>query len=263
MNSLDFCKKKIHREKISMVTCYDYTSACILAKTNIDCILVGDSAAMTMHGYSDTVSATIDMMYYHTAAVRRGAKNKFIIGDLPFLSYRQSINKSMEAVKALMQAGAHAIKLEGATGNLKLIRHLSDSGIPVIGHIGLTPQFIHGLGGYKIQGETDASVAKLKDDAMELQNAGCVAIVLECMPTQLAKDITTSLMIPTIGIGAGAFTDGQVLVFQDLLGLNPDFNAKFVKKFMNGAEQIKNSVNTFIHEINTGLFPNDEHSYRN
>jgi len=261
MNSLDFYKKKLNHEKISMITCYDYTSARILSHTNIDCILVGDTAAMTMHGHSDTVPATIDMLYYHTAAVSRGAKNKFIIGDLPFLSYRQSLNKSMEAVKTLMQAGAQAIKLEGVTGNLKLIRHLSDSGIPVIGHIGLTPQFIHSLGGYKVQGKTDASAAELKADAMKLQNAGCIAIVLECVPSPLAKEITTLLNIPTIGIGAGPFTDGQVLVFQDLLGLNPDFKAKFVKQFLNGFEQIKTSVDNFVLEINTGVFPSDEHSY--
>jgi len=261
MNSLDFHKKKINHEKISMITCYDYTSACILSHTNIDCILVGDTAAMTMHGFSDTVLATIDMMSYHTAAVSRGAKNKFIIGDLPFLSYRQSLNKNMEAVKVLMQAGAQAIKLEGATGNLKFIRHLSDSGIPVIGHIGLTPQFIHRLGGYKVQGKTDASAGELKSDAVKLENAGCIAIVLECVPTHLAKEITTLLTIPTIGIGAGPFTDGQVLVFQDLLGLNPNFKAKFVKQFLNGFEQIKTSVDTFVNAIHTGEFPSDEHSY--
>ena len=217
MNIFDFHEMKKKAEKISMVTCYDYTSARILAKTTVNCLLVGDSVAMTMHGYQDTISATLDMMCLHTAAVSRGVKNKFIIGDLPFLSYRKSLNKNVSAAQALIQSGAHAVKLECAVGNVKLIRHLTDSGIPVMGHIGLTPQFIHMLGGYKIQGKSQDSALRLKEDAYCLQEAGCFALVLECIPASLAKEITQLLSIPTIGVGAGPYTDGQVLVFQDLL----------------------------------------------
>jgi 3-methyl-2-oxobutanoate hydroxymethyltransferase len=262
VNIIDFYKKKKTDEKISMVTCYDYTSARILADTTVDCFLVGDSVAMTMHGYKDTIAATLPMMYSHTAAVSRGAGDKFIVADLPFLSYRKSLSKSMEAAQSLMQSGAHAIKLEGAAGNLKLIRHLTESGVPVMGHLGLTPQFLHLLGGYKVQGKTEEGAKRLQEDALLLQEAGCFAIVLECVPAELAKNITQSLSIATIGIGAGPDTNGQVLVFQDLFGLNIDFQPKFVKAFMNGSEQFKENANAFVTAINTGGFPQNEHCYQ-
>lgn len=263
MNSLDFHKKKKNGEKICMVTCYDYTSAKLLAKTSIDCVLVGDSVAMTMHGYQDTLSATLPMMCTHTHAVKRGLDKQFIISDMPFLSYRKSLSKNVSAAESLMQAGAQAIKLECATGNIKLIRHLTESGIPVMGHLGLTPQFIHVLGGYKVQGKTEESAAKLKEDALRLQDAGCFAIVLECVPTLLAKEITESLSVPTIGIGAGPFTDGQVLVFQDLLGLNSDFLPKFAHAFVSAGEQITQGVESYIEAVKIGNFPQNEHCYGN
>ena len=263
MNILDFQKKKLTSNKISMVTCYDYTSARILAQTTIDCLLVGDSAAVTMHGFKDTIAATLPMMCLHTSAVARGAGDKFIVSDLPFLSYRKSLSKNVSAAQALMQAGAHAVKLECAAGNAKLIRHLTESGIPVMGHLGLTPQFIHTLGGYRVQGKTDDSAARLKEDAQKLQEAGCFALVLECIPAPLAAEITQLLAIPTIGIGAGAATDGQVLVLQDLLGLNLDFKPKFVKTFTNGVEQIKHGIETYIDAIKSGEFPQHEHCYGN
>lgn len=263
MNIFDFRKKKEAGEKISMITCYDYTSARILSDTSIDCILVGDSVAMTMHGFKDTIAATVDMMAFHTAAVSRGASNKFIITDLPFLSFRKSINKTVTAAQQLMQAGAHALKIECATGNLKLIKHLTESGIPIMGHLGLTMQYMHAIGGCKVQGKTEESAKRLKEDALKLQDAGCFAIVLECIPNDLAKEVSASLSIPTIGIGAGPDVDGQVLVFQDLLGLNTDFKAKFVKVFFAGHEHVKNGVETFIHEVKTGGFPQHEHSYGN
>jgi 3-methyl-2-oxobutanoate hydroxymethyltransferase len=259
-NVTDFYKKKLAHEKISMVTCYDYTSACLLNKTKVDCLLVGDSLAMTMHGYESTVFATIDMMCMHTQAVARGAKDKWIVGDLPFLSYRGSLNHSVKAAQKLMQAGAHSLKLEGAEGNLKLIRHLTASGVPMMGHLGLTPQFVHGLGGYRVQGKTKESALQLKNDALSLQEAGCFALVLECVPATLAKEITASLAIPVIGIGAGAGTDGQVLVWQDMLGLN-DIQAKFVKKFLPGDTLIIDAVETYIREIHSGDFPHHAHSY--
>lgn len=263
MNIFDFYQKKESHQKISMITCYDYTSARLLSQTSVDCLLVGDSVAMTMHGFKDTLSATLEMMCLHTAAVNRGAHNKFIIGDLPFLSYRKSLHHSVTAAQQLMQSGATAIKLEGATGNIKLIRHLVESGIPVMGHIGLTPQLAPILGGLKVQGRTQKNAEKIQSDALLLQEAGCFAIVLECIPYLIAKNITESLSIPTIGIGAGRFTDGQVLVLHDLLGLNIDFKPKFVKHFLSGGDDVTRAVEKFIHEINSGEFPHDDHHYGN
>lgn len=261
MNVFDFYQKKINAEKISMVTCYDYASARILAETDLDCLLVGDSVAMTMHGFSDTLSATLEMMTLHTAAVARGATNKFIVSDLPFLSYRKALSQNVSATQKLMQAGANAVKLESAAGNLELIKHLVESGIPVMGHLGLTPQRMHMLGGFKVQGKNRDSAEILKQDAQALEKVGCFAIVLECIPAALAKTITEILSIPTIGIGAGQDTDGQVLVFQDLLGLNMNKLPKFVKTFMDGREQIKKGIELFISEIKSGHFPNAEHCY--
>lgn len=262
MNIHDFYKMKQAGEKITMVTCYDYTSARLLANTNMDCLLVGDSVAMTMHGFKDTIPATVDMMRLHTAAVSRGAGDKFIISDMPFLTYRSSRTKNVTAVREIIQAGAHAVKLEGAAGNLALIHHLTESGIPVMGHLGLTLQHRHILGGYKVQGKTDDSAKKILDDALALEHAGCFSIVLECMPSEVAQSITQALSIPTIGIGAGADTDGQVLVFQDLLGLNIDFKPKFVKPFMDGSKQVMDSINHYVAEVKAGEFPEHAHCYQ-
>lgn len=261
MNIFDFARKKHAGDKITMITCYDYTSARMLAQTSIDCLLVGDSVAMTMHGFKDTIAATVDMMSFHTAAVHRGAANKFIITDLPFLSFRKSLNKTVSAAQTLMQAGAQALKIENATGNLKIIRHLTESGIPIMGHLGLTMQYMHALGGCKVQGKTQESAQRILDDALSLQQAGCFAVVLECIPNALAHQVTTTLSIPTIGIGAGPDTDGQVLVYQDLLGFNTDFKPKFVKTYIDGHNTVKNSVEQYIQEVKTGGFPQHEHSY--
>lgn len=263
MNIFDFAKKKQNGEKISMVTCYDYTSAKILSQTSIDCLLVGDSVAMTMHGFKDTLSATLEMMCFHTAAVYRGAGDKFIVSDLPFLSYRKSLSENVSAAEVLMQAGARAVKLENAAGNLDLIRHLTESGIPVMGHLGLTMQLMHMLGGLKVQGKSQEAAQRIKEDALHLQQAGCFSLVLECIPSDLATEISQSLFIPTIGIGAGPHTDGQVLVYQDLLGLNMDFKPKFVKTFSSGYEQVKSSIEEYIEAVKTGGFPSDEHCYGN
>jgi len=261
MNILDFQNKKNAKEKITMITCYDYSSARLLAETNIDCLLVGDSVAMTMHGYANSLAATVDMMLSHTAAVSRGAGKKCIVTDLPFLSYRGSIDQTIQAVQAIMQAGAHAVKLEGAAGNLELIQCLVESGVPVMGHLGLTPQFIHQLGGYKVQGTNSESAEKMKQDALALEKAGCFALVLECVPAKLANEMTAMLTIPSIGIGAGAGTDGQVLVYQDLLGLNADFLPKFVKIYLQGSKQVKEGIENYIQEVKAGEFPKDEHCY--
>lgn len=262
MNILDFYLKKQRAEKITMVTCYDYTSARMLSETPIDSLLVGDTVAMMMYGFKDTVSATLAMMCTHIAAVNRGAENKFIVGDMPFLSYRMSLSKSVKAAQALIQAGAHAIKLEGACGNIKLIQHLTESGIPVMGHLGLTPQSIHLLGGFKVQGKTESSANHIKNSALALQNAGCFALVLECVPSELAKDITQTLSIPTIGVGAGPCTDGQILVFQDLLGLQIELKPKFVKHFVNGYDYLKKGIESYVNAIKAGHYPQEEHCYR-
>jgi len=257
----DFQKMKRAGEKIVVATCYDYTSALILNGTDIDVLLVGDSLAMTMHGFPSTLSATVEMMALHTAAVARGAKDKFIIADLPFLSYRKSLSDSVEAAGVLMRAGAQAVKLEGADGNLELIAHLVASGVPVMGHLGLTPQAVNQLGGYHVQGKTDDDARKMMVDALALEEAGCFALVLECVPSSLADAVTEKLSIATIGIGAGAGTDGQVLVYQDMLGLNTAFKPKFVKYFMKGAEGVARAMNDYAAEVKSGEFPGDENSF--
>lgn len=249
------------QQKITMVTCYDYWSAKLIARSEIDCILVGDSVAMTMHGFDTTVSATVDMMAMHVAAVARGARNKFIIGDLPFLAHRQGRALAMQAVQRLMQAGAQAVKLEGADGHCDIVKWIVDSGVPVMGHLGLTPQSVNQLSGYRVQGRNQQQADKMLEDALALQAAGCFAIVLECVPAPLAINITQQLAIPTIGIGAGPGTSGQVLVLQDLLGLNETANFKFLKKYLNGAELILDALERYDSDVKNGCYPNQEHAF--
>jgi 3-methyl-2-oxobutanoate hydroxymethyltransferase len=261
MNVLAFKEKKQRKEKIVMVTCYDYTSARILEETDIDTILVGDSLAMTMYGEKTTLPATVELMAQHTVAVSRGAPGKFIVGDLPFLSYRGDLKSNVAAVAALMRAGAHAVKLEGVSGNEELIQHLVESGVPVMGHLGLTPQSIHQLGGFKVQGRAREQAQLILDGALELERRGCFAIVLECVPSSLAREISLQLAIPTIGIGAGPDTDGQVLVWQDLLGLNEDFKPKFVRRYLNGAEAFRTALNQYAHDVRDSKFPSPQEGY--
>ena len=258
---LDFQKKKLNQQKITMITGYDFTFAKIIQKTNIDCVLVGDSLAQVMHGHPTTLKATAQMMALHTAAVVRGLPNKFIIADMPFLSTRKGLKHTMDCVDLVMKAGAQAIKIEGADGHLTLIQHITQSGIPVMGHLGLTPQSIHQLGGPKIQGRKTEQATKILNDAVALENAGCFAVVLECVPSVLAKEISSVLKVPTIGIGAGSDTDGQVLVLQDMLGMNPDFHPKFLKKYLNGSELIINALNSYVTDVETIKFPTAEHAY--
>lgn len=253
--------KKNTDEKVVMVTCYDYWSSKILKDTDIDCILVGDSSAIVMQGEFTTINATTDIIAFHTRAVAKGCNNKFIVADMPFLSYRSGMESAMKTVQTLMQSGAHAVKLEGADGNLELIQYIVESGVPVMGHLGLTPQMLHQLGGYKVQGRTQAQQEKLLEQAKALEKAGCFAIVLECISSEIATTITKEVSIPTIGIGAGANTDGQVLVLQDLLGCFQDFKPKFVKQYMNGVELIQKAVNQFATEVNHHDFPGKEHEY--
>jgi 3-methyl-2-oxobutanoate hydroxymethyltransferase len=261
MSILDFQEKKKQRQKISMMTCYDYSFAHILNETEVDCLLVGDSSANTMHGFATTLNATVDMLVLHSAAVVRGAPKKFVVTDLPFCSYRKGLTANMNAVEKIMQTGAQAVKLEGADGNLKLVKHIVNSGVPVMGHLGLTPQSVHQLGGFKVQGRDDKAKAKIKEQALQLQEAGCFAIVLECVPSVLAADITAALEIPTIGIGAGPDTDGQVLVLQDMLGMNKNFKPKFLKTYFNGFDQFKEVFNNYHREVTEQKFPTAKESY--
>ena len=255
MNINDFQKKKIKGEKITFVTCYDYTSARIVDASDVDCILVGDTLAMTMHGYDTTIPATVEMIVLHTRAVVKGAPKTFIVADMPFLSYRKSLADSMDAVQALMQAGAQAVKLEGLDGNMSLIKHIVESGVPVMGHIGLMPQFFHALGGFRVQGRDDDVAKDLVEQAKLLQEAGCFSIVLECMPAELAHRITKTIQLPTIGIGAGPHTSGQILVWQDMLGMQNELDIKFVKRYFNGFEMIKHSLNAYHHEVQESVYP--------
>ena len=261
MNVLDFQEFKARGEKIVMLTCYDYTSARIVEDSDVDVILVGDSAAMVMHGHGTTIPADIEMMCWHIESVSRGTRDKFIVGDMPFLSFRQSLTDNIRAVASVMQAGAHAVKLEGIEGNSETIRHIVKSGVPVMGHLGLTPQSVNQLGGYRVQGRGDSAAAVLKQEAKDCEQAGCFALVLECVPDELAAEITDSLSIPTIGIGAGARTDGQVLVMQDLLGLSSDFKPKFVRKYIDGRKLWQDAFNTFASDVKSGQFPAVDESY--
>ncbi|MFZ3231235.1 MAG: 3-methyl-2-oxobutanoate hydroxymethyltransferase [Pseudobdellovibrio sp.] len=258
---LDFKKKKLAKEKITMVTCYDFAFAKIIAKTDVDCILVGDSLAQVVHGHSTTLKATSRLMALHTAAVVRGIGSKFVVADMPFLSTRKGLRYAMDCIDMIMKSGAHAIKIEGADGHLELIRHIVESGIPVMGHLGLTPQSIHQLGGPKVQGKKSEHAHKILEDAVALEKAGCFSIVLECIPATLAKEISEKLEIPTIGIGAGASTDGQVLVLQDMLGMNTEFSPKFLKKYLAGADLITTALNTYVTEVKENTFPSVANQY--
>ncbi|MFT4677081.1 MAG: 3-methyl-2-oxobutanoate hydroxymethyltransferase [Candidatus Azotimanducaceae bacterium] len=262
MNVHSFTQKKVAREKISMVTCYDHWSAKILNETDIDCLLVGDSLAVVMHGFESTVHATAEMMELHTAAVRRGAPDKFIIADMPFLSCSKGLEVAMNNVQRLMQAGANAVKIEGDAHQVELIQHIVEAGVPVMGHLGLTPQSIHGLGGHKVQAKAEEDANALIKGAKRLEAAGCFALVLECIPTKLGACVATRINIPSIGIGAGVHTDGQVLVLQDLLGINPDFMPKFLRHYANNHDVIKGAVNHFHQDVVAEAFPSRAESYR-
>lgn len=262
MSITQFKKFRNTQKKITMVTCYDFSFAKLVAESQIDSVLVGDSAAMTMHGYSSTVPATIELLTPHVAAVAKGlGGKKFLIADLPFMSYRSDLATNISAVQKLMQAGAEAVKLEGADGNVNLVRHLVDSGVPVMGHLGLTPQFVNQFGGFKVQGKTAEAADKIHQEALALEKAGCFSLVLECVPTPLADSITSALAIPTIGIGAGPNTDGQVLVLQDLLGLSMGFQPKFLRRYLNGSELITQALNAYASDVASGSFPSEQESY--
>lgn len=261
MSSTNFLRAKVEGRKLSMVTCYDYTFARLVSKSAVDAILVGDSAAMVMHGHASTLSAGIEIMRLHTEAVARGAGEKFIIADMPFLSFRKGANAALDTAAMLMIAGAHGVKLEGVDGHEDVIQRMVQSGIPVMGHIGLQPQSVHAYGGFRVQGRSVESARNIARQAAALEELGAFAIVLECVPASLAREISESLRIPTIGIGAGAGCDGQILVLQDLLGMNTDFRPKFARPFLDGARCVLETLARFDTAVKTGSFPAEEESY--
>lgn len=258
---LDFKARK-GKARISMSTAYTHWEARFLAASPVDCVLVGDSVATVVDGEPTTFSATPEIMARHTAAVSRGlAGSKLLIADFPFLAARKGVVTAVECATTLMRAGAHAVKIEGIDGHEDVMRHLTQSGVPVIGHLGLTPQSVHSLGGYKVQGRTDAAAADLLRQARAIEAAGAFGLVLECVPADVAHEITATLSIPVIGIGAGPHTDGQVLVFHDLLGLNPGFSPKFVRQFADGNKTVGDGLASFAASVADGSFPSKNESY--
>lgn len=257
-------EQKKKGEKISMLTAYDYSTAKLMDEAGINTILVGDSLGMTMLGYEDTISVTMEDMISHTAAVARGAKNAFVIADMPFMSYQTSVYDAVVNAGRLMKEGrANAVKLEGGVSVCPQIKAITEASIPVVAHLGMTPQSVNVFGGFKVQGGDEAAALKLISDAIEIEKAGACMVVLECVPCRLAKYISEILTIPTIGIGAGNGCDGQVLVYQDMLGMYSDFTPKFVKKFADVGTVMKEAFAEYISEIQSGAFPDDEHSFKN
>lgn len=255
-------KMKEDKQKISMLTAYDYPTAKLLDDAQVDGILVGDSLGMVVLGYEDTTQVTMEDMLHHVKAVSRGVKNSLVIADMPFLSYHLGIEKAVYNAGRFIQEGkAQAVKLEGGKEVVEEIKAIIKAGIPVMGHIGLTPQSIHNLGGYYVQGKTEEQAKKLIEDAKILEEAGVFAIVLELVPAEIASIISTQIAIPTIGIGAGAGCDGQILVTHDLIGLYQGSVPKFVKQYCEVGKSIEEAVNNYNKDVKAGLFPNEEHSF--
>ncbi len=260
--AVTFLDHKQKGEKISMLTAYDYSTAKLVDQAGIDGILVGDSLGNVMLGYEDTLSVTVEDMIHHGAAVARGVKNALVVIDMPFLSYQTSVYDAVKNAGRLVKEGhAGAVKLEGGKEFAPQIRAITAASIPVMGHLGLTPQSIHTLGGYRVQGKTEAAAQKLLEDALAVQEAGAFALTLECVPAKLAELITSKLSIPTIGIGAGAGCDGQVLVYQDMLGMFNDYTPKFVKRFAEVGEVMKNAFAEYNRQVKEGSYPDEAHSF--
>lgn len=259
----DFFKKKSEGQKLTMLTAYDYPFAKIVDEAGVDAILVGDSVAMVVQGIENTLPVTMDEMVYHTKMVSRAAQRAMVIGDMPFMSYQVSLEEAVRnAGRFIKEGGAQAVKIEGGREVAEKVEAMVSSDIPVMAHIGLTPQSIHRMGGYKVQGRTDEAKRQLLEDAKLLQEAGAFSIVLEAIPMDLAREITETLTIPTIGIGAGPHCDGQVLVIHDLLGLFERFIPKFVKRYANLKQDALRAVKEYINEVQSGTFPSEEHSFR-
>jgi len=254
-------EKKNAGERITMLTAYDYPTAQIVDEAGVDLILVGDTLGMVVLGYESTIPVTMDDMIHHTKAVVRGSKNALVIGDMPFMSYQVSISDTLRnAARFLQEAGCQAIKLEGGVTVAESVRRIVDCGIPVMGHIGLTPQSVNQLGGFRVQGKTPEAAERLLNDALALEKAGVFAVVMELVPRELAKLITSKLRIPTIGIGAGPWCSGQVLVIHDMLGLYTDFVPKHNKQYARMAGTMKSAISDYVKEVHSGEFPGPEHS---
>ena len=257
-----FKQAKAKGEKLSMLTAYDYSTAKLIDEAGVNSILVGDSLGNVILGYEDTISVTMEDMIHHCAAVTRGAKNALVVCDMPFMSYQTSVYDAVVNAGRLMKEGrAGAVKLEGGKEVCPQINAIVDAGIPVCAHLGLTPQSINAFGGFKVQGKTEAAAKKLIEDAKAVEEAGAFAVVLECVPTKVAELVTKELEIPTIGIGAGNVCDGQVLVYQDMLGMFSDFTPKFVKRFADIGTIMREAFATYDSEVKAGTFPSKEHEY--
>jgi 3-methyl-2-oxobutanoate hydroxymethyltransferase len=263
VTTLDLLKMKTAGTRIVMLTCYDALFARLLDAAGIDILLVGDSVNQVLGGAESTLSATLEQMIYHTRIVRRGTRRALVVCDMPFLTYQVTREDAIRnAGRAMAQTGCHAVKVEGGVHIAPTVRALVEVGIPVMGHLGLTPQSLHALGGARVQGRDEVAAQRLKHDARALQEAGAFAVVLELVPAALAGEITQSLTIPTIGIGAGPSCDGQVLVLHDMLGLNEEFNAKFVKQFAQLAGEVRRAAGAFAEEVRAGRYPGPEHSFQ-
>ncbi len=255
-------KMKFDKEKITMITAYDFTTAKMVDAGGIDAILIGDSAANVMAGHETTLPITLDQMIYHTQCVVRGVDRALIVADLPFGSYQSNPEKALEsAVRMMKEGGAHSIKIEGGKEIEKSIIKIVNAGIPVMGHLGLTPQSIYQFGTYKVRAKDDEEAEKLLSDAKLLEKLGCFALVLEKIPADLAKRVSESISIPTIGIGAGAGCDGQVLVYHDMVGMNKGFSPKFLRRYLDLYTEITGAVASFVKDVKTGDFPNENESY--
>lgn len=255
-------QQKLEGRKISMLTCYDYTTACLMEAAGVDTVLIGDSLGMTMLGYDDTLPVTMEDMIHHTRAVSRGLKNTFLIADMPFLSYQTSIYDAVMNAGRLMKEGhAQAVKLEGGAKVCEQIEAITKADIPVVAHLGLTPQSVNAFGGFKVQCKNKAQAKQILEDALAVEKAGAFMVVLECIPEKLATLITKRLTIPTIGIGAGAGCDGQVLVYQDMLGMFEGIKPKFVKQFAQIGKEMKDAFSAYDKAVKGGSYPAKEHSF--
>lgn len=255
-------RMKAQGEKIAMITAYDYSFAKIFEAAGIDIILVGDSASNVMAGHETTLPITLDQMIYHASSVIRGVARSLVVVDLPFGSYQGNSKEALHStIRIMKETGAHSIKLEGGEEVLESIRRIISAGVPVMGHLGLTPQSIYKFGTYTVRAKEEAEAEKLKQDARLLQEAGCFALVLEKIPAQLAREVSESLSIPTIGIGAGKFCDGQVLVMHDMLGINTEFKPRFLRQYLNLNEQINKAVKQYITDVKSSGFPSDLEQY--
>ena len=255
-------EKKLAGEKVTMLTAYDYSTAKLMDNAGIEMLLVGDSLGNVILGYENTLSVTMEDMIHHTSAVARGAENAMVVADMPFMSYQTSVyNAVVNAGRLIKEGHAHAVKLEGGKSVCPQIRAITEASIPVVAHIGLTPQSVNAFGGFKVQGKDAENAERLIEEAKAVQEAGAFAVVMECVPAKLAEYITSQISITTIGIGAGAGCDGQVLVYQDMLGMFPDYKPKFVKKFADVGSIMTQAFSDYIKEVKDGTFPAEEHTF--